>query len=73
MIRELQAIGYTVKLVNQDQSGANRKAFTLLGATKENLFFFVGDQKVFAMFDVPHLYKSVSIDISLVMNENSEF
>lgn len=60
VVRELKEIGYAVKIVNMDQSGVNRRAYSLLGVTKEEPSFFVDDQKVWAMFDLPHLYKSVS-------------
>lgn len=41
-----------------DQSGVNRKAYSILGVTETQPFFFVDNLKVYAIFDVPHLYKS---------------
>lgn len=61
MIRLLMSIGYKVKVVNADQSGVNRKAFSILGVTVHEPFFYVDDIKVYALFDVPHLFKSVSV------------
>lgn len=55
-----QNIGYHVSVVNCDQSAVNRKAFTILGVTKENPFFTVDNIKVWGLFDGPHLYKNVS-------------
>lgn len=54
MIELLQSIGYKVVVVNADQSAVNRKAFSLLGVTKDDY-----DQQTFGTFDVPHLFKSV--------------
>lgn len=60
IIRELKAIGFNVCFVNQDQSGVNRKAFNVLGASIENPWFFIDELKVWTVFDIPHLFKSVS-------------
>lgn len=66
IIRELKLIGYNVIVTNFDQSGPNRRAFSLLGVTTESPYFFVDSLKIFAMFDIPHLFKSVSIFISII-------
>lgn len=58
VIRMLKDIGYQVVFSCMDQSGVNRKAYTILGVTDTQPFFFVDDVKVFAIFDVPHLFKS---------------
>lgn len=58
MIRLLKSIGYSVAIINSDQSSVNRKAFSVLGVTVEQPYFFVDDIKVVALFDVPHLFKS---------------
>lgn len=60
IIKELAAIGYRVRFVNQDQSGVNRRAFDLLGASVEEPYFDVDSLKVWTVFDIPHLFKSVS-------------
>lgn len=65
LIKELKVINYSVCFVNQDQSGVNRKAFDVLGATIENPYFFVDEQKVWTVFDFPHLSKSVSDFLSI--------
>lgn len=61
LIRELRLIGFRVVFVNQDQSGVNRKAYGLLGATVEQPYFYVDETKVWTLYDVPHLIKSVSL------------
>lgn len=68
LIKELLAIGYKVRFVNQDQSGVNRKAYDLLGANLEKPYFYVENQKVFTVFDMPHLVKSVSIFLNYYKN-----
>lgn len=60
LIRELKSIGFRVVFVNQDQSGVNRRAYSLLGATIEEPYFYVDEMKVWTVYDVPHLIKSVS-------------
>lgn len=60
IIKELKAICYRVRLVNQDQSGVNRRAYDLLGATLESPFFYVDEMKIWTVYDFPHLIKSVS-------------
>lgn len=58
MIRLLKSIGYTVTIINSDQSSVNRKAFSILGVTVQQPYFFVDDLKVVALYDIPHLFKS---------------
>lgn len=53
------SIGYKPVAVVCDQGSNNRGAFNLLGVTKESPFFEILNQKVFALYDVPHLFKSV--------------
>lgn len=72
LIKMLQSIGYKVVLVNSDQSAVNRKCFKSLGITQENPYFDVNNQKIFGTFDVPHLFKSVSKEISFEIAENHE-
>ncbi|KAF0704226.1 Transposable element P transposase, partial [Aphis craccivora] len=42
-----------------DQGPNNRSALTKLGFTKENPYIQVNGNKIFAMYDVPHLIKNV--------------
>lgn len=55
----LQSIGYKVVVINADQSAVNRKAFSLLGVTRDEPSFHENGHQTFVTFDVPHLYKSV--------------
>lgn len=59
IVRMLADIQYQIVIVNMDQSGVNRKAFTILEATEDHPYFFVEGMKVYATFDVPHLFKSL--------------
>lgn len=58
VIRMLKNIGFQVVFSCMDQSAVNRKAYSLLGVNAESPFYFVDDLKVYAIFDVPHLFKS---------------
>lgn len=42
-----------------DQSTSNQSALKLLNISEENPFFFVDGHKIFTIYDVPHLLKSV--------------
>lgn len=59
IIRILRDINDDVVATVMDQSGVNRKAYSLFGATVEEPFFFVDGVQVFALFDYPHLFKSM--------------
>lgn len=59
LIRLLRDIGYNIVIVNGDQSAVNRKCYNLLGASETNPYFHVDDSKVYAIFDLPHLIKSL--------------
>ena len=52
-------IGLCVKSVIFDQGASNQKLVKLLDVTVETPFFCHGDNKVFVLFDPPHLLKSV--------------
>lgn len=65
IIKELKAVGFRVRFVNQDQSGVNRRAYDLLGARVEEPYFYVDDMKVWTIYDIPHLIKSVSGFVSV--------
>uniref|UniRef100_A0A336N440 CSON010607 protein n=1 Tax=Culicoides sonorensis TaxID=179676 RepID=A0A336N440_CULSO len=61
IIRALRDIKYEVIATTCDQSAVNRKAFSILKATPDEPYFFVDDYKVWALFDIPHLFKSARI------------
>lgn len=60
LIQLLLSIGYKVRIITCDQSAVNRKAYALLDVNVNQPFFYVNDVKIFALYDFPHLMKSVS-------------
>ena len=59
-IQKLKAIGLTVIVVVGDQGSNNRNLFEKqLGVSLSAPFFMVDEQKVFVMYDPPHLLKNI--------------
>lgn len=52
-------IGLNVRAVVCDQATANQKTYKNLGVTIEEPYFKHGNKKVFCLFDIPHLFKSI--------------
>lgn len=52
-------IGAVVRVVVCDQGSGNCKAYSELGITISKPYFMYGDRKIVAMFDPPHLFKSI--------------
>ncbi|GFN98148.1 transposable element p transposase [Plakobranchus ocellatus] len=58
-VRQARALGLTPKLVIWDQGSNNRAVTQRLGVTSQDTYFFVDGEKVFLIFDPPHLIKNV--------------
>lgn len=58
-IKKLQDTGFVVKVVVSDQGTNNVKMRILLGVTCEKPYTIINDQKVYFLWDAPHLIKSV--------------
>lgn len=58
-LETLFSIGYNPVAIVCDQGSNNRGAFTLLGVTKHRPFFEINNKKIFCIYDVPHLFKSI--------------
>lgn len=59
-IKHLTNVGLSVKAVICDQSTTNVKAYKALGVSSENPYFHTScGQKIVALFDPPHLLKSL--------------
>lgn len=58
-IKSIISIGFLPKAIVCDQGSNNRGALSLLGVSKNKPFFEVEKQKIFAIYDVPHLFKSI--------------
>uniref|UniRef100_A0A6P7FM85 Uncharacterized protein LOC114331752 n=1 Tax=Diabrotica virgifera virgifera TaxID=50390 RepID=A0A6P7FM85_DIAVI len=59
VVSKLQNIGYIPKVLC-DQASNNRALFKLLGACKDQTSIEIGNQRIFTVFDTPHLLKSLS-------------
>lgn len=59
ILETLHAIGFLPRALVCDQGSNNRGALTLLGVTKDQPYFHFNGNKIFAFFDVPHLFKSI--------------
>lgn len=52
-------MGLNVRAVTCDQGPNNRKCYELLGASSENPYFFHKTNKVYLLYDIPHIFKSL--------------
>uniref|UniRef100_A0A6P7G4G8 Uncharacterized protein LOC114333707 n=1 Tax=Diabrotica virgifera virgifera TaxID=50390 RepID=A0A6P7G4G8_DIAVI len=59
VVSKLQNIGYIPKVLVCDQASNNRALFKLLGACKDQPPIEIGNQRIFTVFDTPHLLKSL--------------
>jgi hypothetical protein len=59
VIEKLLSISIKPRAIVCDQGSNNRGAFALLGTNKERPYFFVNNSKIYTLYDVPHLTKSV--------------
>lgn len=57
--KEIQNMGFYPKALVCDQGSNNRGALKLLGVTTEYPYFTSKNKKIYAIFDAPHLFKSV--------------
>lgn len=56
---EIQKIGFIPKVIVCDQGSNNRSAYRDLGVSLDRPYFYSGAKKIFAIYDVPHLFKSL--------------
>jgi len=59
VIAELLKIGLCPKILVCDQGTNNQSALKSLGINEDKLYFFVEENKIFSIFDVPHLFKNI--------------
>lgn len=68
LIKEVLQKLFEIKLVPRaivsDQGSNNRAAYSSLGGTKQTPFFFLNSKKIYFIFDVPHLIKSLRNNFS---------
>lgn len=58
-LENIEEIGFDPRVIVCDQGSNNRGALKLLGVTKNSPFFYFNNKKIFGIFDVPHLFKSI--------------
>ena len=58
-LKELNDAGAIVKVLICDQGGNNSRLFKMLGASDSKPFFMFNDNKIFCLFDPPHLLKNL--------------
>ena len=58
LIALLEQAGLDPKMIVCDQGSSNRSMLKQLNVTPENPFFISNGKKIYAIFDVPHLFKS---------------
>jgi len=59
VLERLFQCGLVVKAIICDQGASNVAAFKDLKMTKDKPYFFIGDSKIYSIFDVPHLFKNL--------------
>jgi len=59
VLQELLNIDLFPKIIVCDQGTNNQSALRLLNVSVDRPFFYVNEHKVFALFDTPHLLKSI--------------
>ncbi|GFO22218.1 hypothetical protein PoB_004872300 [Plakobranchus ocellatus] len=57
-VNQTQALGFTLKFVIWDQGSNNRAVTQRFGVTSQDPYLFVNGNKVFLIFDPPHLIKN---------------
>lgn len=69
----MNKVGLNPLAVICDQASTNRNVFKSLGVTIDEPYFVVDTQKYYAIFDAPHLVKSVRnnlLDVDFVLQDN---
>ncbi|KAL4149559.1 hypothetical protein QTP88_003486 [Uroleucon formosanum] len=59
VLQKLFEVGLCPKIIVCDQGTNNQSALKSLNVSEDSPFFFINDNKIFSLFDVPHLIKSV--------------
>lgn len=58
-LNEAFKLELNIRAIVSDQGSNNRRCFSQLGITKEKPFFYHNSHKVYGLYDVPHLFKSI--------------
>jgi len=61
VIKEVIGVGLCPKLTVCDKGTNNQSALKLLNVSEDKPYFFIDENKIFAIFDVPHLRGSGTI------------
>lgn len=69
VLQKLFEIKLVPRAIVSDQGSNNRAAYSSLGGTKQTPFFFLNSKKIYFIFDVPHLIKSLRNNFSNIKLE----
>lgn len=58
-INHITEVGLIPTCIVCDQGTQNRRTFTLLGGTQEKPYIIVNENKIYLLYDMPHLVKSI--------------
>lgn len=65
-LRKIKSKGLQPRLVICDQGSNNRRVLeTLLGATVDKPYFELNEEKIFVMYDLPHLLKNIRNNLKI--------
>lgn len=59
VLQKMFNIGFLPKAIVSDQGTNNQGAIKLLGSTSERPYLYLNNKKIYTIFDVPHLFKSL--------------
>ncbi|KAL4153780.1 hypothetical protein QTP88_001613 [Uroleucon formosanum] len=59
VLQKLFEVGLCPKIIVCDQGTNNQSTLKSLNISEDNPFFFINNNKIFSLFDVPHLLKSI--------------
>lgn len=76
-MKQCTAAGIQIFATVCDMDGVNRRALSILGATKEHPYIIVDDKEIVTLFDTPHLLKCfrnlfIKYDIDCMVDISSE-
>ena len=52
-------LGLSIRAIVSDQGSNNRRCFSQLDISQVQPYFFNNEKKIYALYDVPHLFKSI--------------
>lgn len=71
-IEKIIGASFSLKVIVSDLGSTNAGALKILGVTKENPFYLFGNEKIYCLFDFPHLLKCIRNNLlkhDLIVND----